>query len=222
MKVYAFGGSWAYGSELDFNKEFPFVKHFSEKLGCNYVNYGEEGAGAGLVLRRISENACCFQEDDIVLVIVPPDVRWYSESANRGFYPIGINDDEYKSFIGNKSLDWFVYHHALFIFSIQNLLEFYKVKYIMAFDCGSAESLDYPGIPIDKNKFVSDQDLLSILSNKTKLQGRVWLGYTFLEDGPSKYSFKGKYFKGKLQHPNELGHKKIAEIFLNSYNKIYK
>lgn len=218
--MYSFGDSWAYGSELDFETEFPFVKHFSDLVGANYVNHGKPGSSLGLILKTVVDKLDKLTPQDIVLVIVPPDVRWYSENK-QGYYSIGLDHNEYKSFLQDKTDDWFKYHHALYILAMQHLLETKKVKYVMAFNYGSDDALKYPNIPVNKDVFVSTQDLLSLLEDKPIDHGTVWIGYTFHEDGPSAVNFKGKYFEGKMHHPNNLGHQKIAKIFLDSYNKLY-
>ena len=221
MTVHCFGDSWAYGSELDFTKEFPFVHHFAKLISSDYINYGIEGASLGIILQSIANNVNNFQIGDVVLAVIPPDVRWYGQNTKKGFYTLNIQHAEYKLFLQDKTSEWFLYHHALFVFAIQKLLQNSKVKYLLAFNYGSADCINHI-FPIDQKTFIDKQDLFSLLQNKNKNQGRTWLGYQFNEDGPSDHYFSGKYFEGKLQHPNELGHKKIAEIFLNSYNKVYK
>ena len=222
MKVYCFGDSWAYGSELDFSTESPFVKHFSDAIQLDYENHGIEGASLGVVLEKITKISEKFTPGDIALVIIPPDVRWYSESKETGFYTINIETKEYKDFLQNKSENWFIYHHAIFIFAMQKIFDASEVQYLMAFNYGSPESLYKTNLPINKQVFISEQDLLSTLAGKPKNQGRSWLGYRFDEDGPSEFNFTGKYFLGKKQHPNDLGHQTIAKLFLDSYNLLYK
>ena len=89
MTVFCFGDSWARGAEL---KEFekPFVHWLSAKLGTSYVNYGEDDNSLGMVLNTIVSKSKEITVDDVVIVIVPPDIRWYDEDGENGFYSLSL------------------------------------------------------------------------------------------------------------------------------------
>jgi len=208
--VFAFGDSWAFGSELDFDTgDKPFVHWFAEALGMPYKNYGQEGASLAIILNKIVAQFYQLTKDSIVLVIIPPDVRWYSETQEKGFYTIK-DWDEYVRVAGDHSMDWFVYHHAMFIYTIQKLLNDRGCQYIMAHNYGSIERLENYNFPIDYNKFLSKKDLTSILSNRFNLWDRLF-------HDPEASLFTGEYFEGCIHHPNLLGHKRIAELMLEKY-----
>lgn len=208
--VYSFGDSWAYGSELDFAAgDKPFVHWFAEALSIPYTNYGVEGSSLAMILNKIVTQFYKLTKDSIVLVIIPPDVRWYSETQEKGFYTIK-DWDEYVRVAGDHSVDWFVYHHAMFIYAIQKILEDAGCYYIMAHNYGSIERLHRHNFPINYSKFLSQRDLTSTLSNRFNAWER------FFHD-PEASLFTGEYFEGCIHHPNNRGHKRIAELMLEKY-----
>lgn len=208
-QVFVFGDSWAYGSEL-LAGEQPFVHWFAEAVGSPYKNYGVEGSSLAIILKTVVDNIFRVTKDSIVLVIVPPDVRWYSETLEKSFYTI-TDWDEYTRVAGNHSIDWFVYHHAMFIYTIQKLLADCECQYIMAHNYGTIDRLKNYNFPIDYDKFLSQQDLTSILSDKANTWHRLF-------HDPEADLFTGKYFEGCIHHPNLAGHKRIAELMLEKYN----
>lgn len=215
-KIYCFGDSWAYGAELN-ETEKPFVHWFAEELNLEYTNLSKEGASLGIILHTLVMNLSKINADDIVLIVIPPDVRWYDESADKGFYSLmqWMVDDYMKS-LNNKTVEWFKYHHLLFIHSIQKLLEDIGCFYILAHNYGQLPDNSKYNIPVNYNKFLSNVDLTNLLS----VRHDPWSSYQLDNDGPMhKHDFHGKYFKNKIDHPNELGHKRIAELMLEYYKK---
>jgi hypothetical protein len=217
-KIVCFGDSWAAGAELA-HRQHPFVYWVAHEFGVQYVNYGKEGSSLGLILHAMVSNIVNLSKDDIVIVVIPPDTRWYDQNDQQGFYSIqNWQRDDYFKFLNNKTLDWFIYHHALFVYTIQKLLNDIGCQYVMMHNYG--QILDYKqySLPIDFSKFLSAQSLTDLLS------GHIieWRGYPdhlpaehrYDQDGPPPEVFSGVYFQGCKQHPNELGHKKIAEIIL--------
>lgn len=210
-KVFAFGDSWAFGSELKFEAgDKPFVHWFADATGASYKNFGQEGSSLAMVLKTLVDQLDEIDSNSVVLVIIPPDVRWYHETATDGFYTIK-NWDEYLKVAGNHSMDWFVYHHAMFIYTMQKLLNDIGCHYIMAHNYGSINRLKEYKFPINYTKFLSDRDLTSILSNKTNAWVKMF-------HDPEKELFTGEYFEGCIHHPNLKGHKRIAELLLEKYN----
>lgn len=208
-RVFAFGDSWAYGSELQAGEQ-PFVHWFAQALDTPYANHGVEGSSLAMVFKTLVDNLKTITPDSIVLVIIPPDVRWYSETQENGFYTIK-DWDEYIRVAGDHSMNWFVYHHAMFIYTTQKLLNDCGCRYIMAHNYGSIERLQNYSFPIDYNKFLNKKDLTSILSNKFNLWDKLF-------HDPEASLFTGKYFEGCIHHPNLLGHKRIAELMIEKYN----
>lgn len=208
-RVFAFGDSWAYGSELQAGEQ-PFIHWFAQSVDAPYTNCGVEGSSLAMVLKTLVDNLNKISQDSIVLVIIPPDVRWYSETEQAGFYTIK-DWNEYLRVAGDHSIGWFTYHHAMFIYTIQKLLNDRGCEYILAHNYGTIERLQQYSFPIDYNKFLSRRDLTSILSNKVN-------AWTRLFHDPEAELFTGKYFEGCIHHPNLLGHQRIAELMLEKYN----
>lgn len=213
-KIYCFGDSWAAGAELK-QSEKPFVHWFAENLEKEYINYGQEGASLGIILHTLVMNITQISSDDCVIVIIPPDVRWYDENKEKGFYSLmqWMTEDYTKS-LNNKTVEWFKYHHLLFIFSIQKILDDIGCFYVLAHNYGQLPTNETYRIPINYKKFLSKKNLTNLLSDCYD----SWKSYQLDIDGPMhQHVFHGKYFEGTVNHPNELGHKKIAELFLEYY-----
>jgi hypothetical protein len=221
--IYCFGDSWGAGAELS-TEECPFVHWFAKSLGTNYKNYSKEGSSLGIILHTLVETISSIKKDDTVLIIIPPDARWYDENRAQGFYTLmNWQRKDYFKFLNNKTLEWFKYHHALFIYTIQKILTDIGCYYIMAHNYGQINETQKYGLSINYQKFLSDIDLTNLLSEVPT----TWLSYPnhlppdrmFDQDGPPDNIFTGKYFEGCKQHPNELGHKRIAELLLEKYNR---
>jgi len=220
-KVFCYGGSWAYGSELEQPQivEHPFVHWFSQKLELPYVNYGQERASLGIILNKLSQTIDKISKDSIALIIVPPDTRWYDENEEEGFYSIFDSGDskiknDFMMALNDKSIEWFIYHHLLFIYAIQKLFDDKGCCYIIAHDYGELPNSDKYHFPIDYNHFLDkDRGLTSILSNNEAVP---YKNYN-INVMPANQNFRGKYFEGNATHPNELGHQKIAELFYNKF-----
>lgn len=217
--IYCFGDSWAYGAELQHPQviEHPFVHWFAQALNLTYENHGEEGASLGIILHRLSSTLSKINQDDIVLVIIPPDVRWYDESEEKGFYTLmQWQKEDYMKSLNNKTVEWFKYHHLLFIYAIQKSLNDIGCHYILAHNYGQLPTNDKYKFNIDYNKFLSHADLTTLLSSQS--HPLRWDSYQLEVDGPMySHELPGKYFQGTVCHPNELGHKRIAEMFLEKY-----
>lgn len=212
--VFCFGDSWAYGSELG-RKEKPFAYWYGKETERRVFNFSEPGNSIGVILKRIEEHLPRIKETDTVLVIIPPDVRWYSQQPGKGFYSIGfgLNEKEYLRFLGKKTSVWFEYHSLLFIYTIQNLLKSKGCKFLLAHNYGHLPSFDKFNFPIDDEIFLSKNSLTHILSNNAVEDKWKNFEEVGINDGPTPEMFSGKYFEGNETHPNELGHKKIAEMF---------
>lgn len=221
MTLYCFGDSWAAGAELR-RGEHSFVFWVSNELSVDYVNYGLEGSSLGLILHTLVSNISQITKDDLVIVVVPPDTRWYDENKE-GFYSVqNFQRDDYFKFLNKKTLRWFTYHHALFVYTIQKILNDIGCKYVLAHNYGQIDDYKKYNLLIDYTKFLSDLSLTDLLSGHIK----SWKSYPehlppqhrYDSDGPPPNLFSGVYFAGCSTHPNELGHKKIAELLLEKIN----
>ena len=227
MKVFCFGGSNATGYMLDWKSgEKPFVDHFAKSLNIESINYSENGSSLGIVLHRLVAHHTEISKDDLVLVMIPPDVRWYDENEEQGFYSLSnyMIEDYYHKFLNNKTLEWFRYHHSLFVYSIQKILDDIGCYYAMAHDYGDISEWKKYGLNIDFSKFLSDVDVSNLLS----VNPQSWEIYPdhieprehqFMYDGPNGHDTESPYIMPDNGHPSDLGHKKLAELFLEKYKK---
>jgi hypothetical protein len=71
---------------------------------------------------------------------------------------------------------------------------------------------------IDLNYFLTSEDnsLTEILNGDNRFDWNY--DERILDDGPHT-KFRGKYFEGKIGHPNELGHKRITELVINYFKE---
>jgi hypothetical protein len=221
--IYCFGDSWAAGAELKFGQK-PFVHWLARELDAEYANLGKSGSSLGIILHTLISNIEKLTSDDLVLIIVPPDTRWYDENKQNGFYSVMSHQrDDYLKFLNSKTTEWFKYHHALFVYSIQKILNDVGCQYIMAHNYGQIDEIKKYGLSIDFDRFLCNNDLTTILSDSLS----TWKNYAdhlppehrFDTTGPPVELFSGRYFEGCRQHPNELGHKHIAELLLEKYNR---
>ena len=62
---------------------------------------------------------------------------------------------------------------------------------------------------INKDYFLSEDSLTTLLGAEDWLEN---YNKHDRKDGPETENFSGKYFEGKLTHPNDLGHQQIAKM----------
>jgi hypothetical protein len=220
--LYCFGDSWTAGAELQY-QEHPFGHWLAESLGNICQNYGQEGSSLGIILHTLISKINQITKNDIVIVITPPDTRWYDQNEQQGFYSVqNWQRDDYFRFLNNKTLEWFIYHHVLFVYAIQKILNDVGCNYILAHNYGQITDYKKYNLNVDHSRFLSEQSLTDLLSGHEI----EWQGYPthlpaenqFDQDGPPAELFSGIYFQGCRQHPNELGHKKIADLLLKKLN----
>lgn len=201
--LHCFGDSWGYGSELAFHKnEKPFARLLSKHFKCGLTNHAWPNRSLGLITRDIAEHVGKIHPDDLVLVVIPPDSRWYTEWETLDYAK--------DPFFLDKSNDWFEYHHQLFIFSICEMLEKIKCRYLLMHNYGKfpLDSEKYYFSNFHRDKFLSKDSLTDLLTEK-----KLNLSPIEAETQMMKH-FKGKYFEGCKFHPNQLGHQRIADLIV--------
>lgn len=225
--IYCFGDSWGYGSELDLNYEKPFVNLISDELGVPFDNKSIEGSSFGHITHEIITHNT-FTSNDLLLVIVPPDVRWYFENINNSistlFLPNNnfLNDDTideirktelslYVSTITHRKI-WYEYHQSLFLFTLQEFFRRKGVHFLFIHNYGKLKIYNpFNDLLLKENFLDFDRSLTSLLTNLEDvnlMQKQL--------DGPYKNMFVGEYFEGKGYHPNQLGHHQIKNIILKN------
>lgn len=214
MKILTFGDSWGAGYGLG-NKEKNFTHFLEDLLDAPSQNFSETGSSLGHILHTFILKINRAEKNDLVVVIIPPDVRWYTITKRNEVRTLFIGDREYKNFIRNKSMYWFKYHHSLFIHSIHKICEQLDVKYILAHNYGKLEIINAFKPLIPNNIFLDKNNSLASL-----LGGDDYKNYSKKHDGPIELA--GKNFIPGDNHPNEKGHKIIAELLFNKFNEKYK
>jgi hypothetical protein len=217
-----FGDSWAAGAELSAHEK-PFGYWVAQSLNIPWKNYGQEGSSLGLILYTIIKQLALIEKTDLIVVIVPPDTRWYDENEKQGFYSLqNFQRKDYFKFLNNKTLEWFRYHHAVFIYLIQKILEDVGCQYIMAHNYGQINEYQKYNLNIDYDRFLDTQSLTELLSYHPigwkSYPEHLPMNHRYDEDGPSPSVFAGPYFTGCVSHPNESGHKLISQLLINKIN----
>ena len=259
-RIYSYGDSWARGAELtpagvDVDKRRHYTYWLSKSLNCPYEVSALSGGSFGKIVHQVIKDLHKFDSNSLVLVIVPPDVRWYDQSGDdheEEFRDISSTDEDYLPLLGkNKGTYWFRWHWSLFLYTLHSILNQKEIPFITMHNWGkiSKDLLPIYDDLIDWDKHLSKDSLSHILNrpdDKT-VDDSSWFVRKFIErthkhfelmkkgldpmseknpDGssvdyvyPQAKNFMGKYFEGNHDHPNELGHKKIAELLLNKLDK---
>lgn len=212
--LFVFGDSWAAGAELE-DGEKPFAFYLASLLEQPRANLARHGMSLGHIMSVVLENVDKINETDYVVVIVPPDVRWYEIDDDFKFKSLSIHTSDY---IKNYNHAWFIYHHSLFIYTIYSAITSRTKNLILAHNYGKLVIPDTFSNLIDRNYFLSDYSLTHLLIDDEI--GDAWDNYNFQQDGPWNDMFRGKYFEGKKQHPNHLGHKQIAKMLYKKFKTL--
>lgn len=201
--LFCFGDSWAAGAELKPNEK-PFADLLAADLLYDIQNYGQNNMSLGLILRQISITLPLISKDDIVLVVIPPDSRWYTEWATMDY-------STFSELYISATDDWFIYHHQLFIFTICELLNKVGCRYLLMHNYGEFPLKDnrYCFSQFHADRFLSRSSLTSLLNNLVDHNTPIELE---TQSDPSKNLFYGPYFEGNAAHPNKRGHIRITEF----------
>jgi hypothetical protein len=223
-KIFCYGDSNAASQQMP-KGQHPFVHWVAKELSCGYSNYARPGESMGKILHTLISSHTQITSNDIVLVSIPPDTRWYDENEKDGFYTLAsYARDDYFKFLNEKSLEWFRYHHALFIYSMQKIFNDIGCYYIMTHSYGDLTEIKKYHLSIDFARFLNELDLLNLLNFHNNDKISYWnpyddtipkanrydkdcpgLGYTNDETNP---------YMMKDGHPSELGHQLIAKLMI--------
>lgn len=217
MRVFTFGDSWGAGAELQ-PKEITFGQIISNHLKVPHLNFSFSGYSLANIMFIMIDNYESITDNDIVLVVIPPDVRWYTMDHRKQFKPLWINTDEWKTTLHDKPIEWFIAHHNLFIYTIYSMLTAKKCRFLLMHNFGRLVIKPQFQSLINREAFLSTKSLTELLTGSD-----VWENYqsrNWDEDGPDANRFTGKYFAGTQFHPNQLGHYRIAEL-INEKMKLY-
>ena len=166
------------------------------------------------ILQKIITTVDNLDENDTVVVIIPPDIRWYTIDNQYSFKSLSIGNPQYARLADTLSVEWFIYHHNLFIYTIISMITQKTKNLVLAHNYGKLVIHEWFDNKIDRQYFLSENSLTVLLGSDE------WL-YNYTKhnrkDGPGPEQFSGKYFEGKHNHPNDLGHLQIAMII---YDKL--
>jgi hypothetical protein len=228
-RIVSFGDSWTYGYELPHPDKENYTFLLGEKCGLPIKNYGSNGHSLSVITSIIFQSYSPLP-DDIVLVCIPPDIRWMDEDNHGLFLPLFTlydHIDDLENFNPQDTLgkqykffmevmvnfkNWAPYHQLLHLFSIQSYLKSLNLSYLFFTNYGYIDfNFNFEG-KIDKTHLLSDS-LTTILNGKDSHLKPSHLN----TDGPEDWRdiFVGEYFKGNDTHPNKKGHKIIADIIYN-------
>jgi hypothetical protein len=226
--LYCFGDSWGKGYELDLSYEVPFINVLAQRSNTEFINISEGGESLGKITHTIFQNT--FKKEDFVVIVVPPDVRWYYENTNGGMTSLFFMSSghiremsdlelrEYNHFIHTMShkKSWFQYHTSLFIFSIQQYLETTSTNYMFVQNYGMVTQFGAFDTIIKKHQFLDFNRSLTSLLTGVEDKDNIKL----TQDIPYYNPFIGEYFEGMESHPNQKGHIKISDMIYN--NEIFQ
>jgi hypothetical protein len=212
MKIITFGDSWAAGWGLK-KKEKNFTSFLADYLKCKKLNFGMSSSSLGHILHDFTQNIHNAKQNDFIIIIIPPDIRWYTQSGKDSFRSMLLGDKDHKNFISDKSDYWFIYHHSVFVHSLYSVCAQLNLNYILAHNYGHLQFVK----PFDQ--LIPDSIFLDRhKSLTTLLGGEDYADYDFKNDGPPD-TVKGNNFIPNDVHPNETGHKLIAEMILGKINE---
>jgi hypothetical protein len=231
--IYCFGDSWGYGSELDLSYEVPFVNLLSKEVNVAFENLSRAGSSLGNITHDIFCLDNKFKKGDFVIIVVPPDIRWYFENKYGGIESLWMAPQYY--FHDNPGLDdlyvkelrhyidtasekktWFDYHNSLFLFSLQEFFKKIDIDFLFIHNYGKIKLYQQFKKLIYQENFLNFNRSLTSLLTEQEDTDIIEKG----TDSPTKNIFTGVYFKGNDCHPNQLGHQKISEIVYK--NKKFK
>jgi len=202
--IWVFGDSWAAGYGLK-EKEKRFSDHFEGEV----INKGISASSMGHVTADVLKQSPEFKEGDSLVVIIPPDTRWYN--IQRDYQTSSIFNDcpEQLSILEIHSYrEWYVYHHSLFIYTLINLAKDKGMRLVLAHNYGKLEIAPFFDIP--DSVFLDRKKSLTHLLLGTE----VWVDNLRVADKNRMNNVQHDYFIPGDNHPNELGHKIIADMII--------
>lgn len=224
MKIHIFGDSWAAGAEL-VGEERPFSYHLEKSTKIECVNHGIEGISFGFIYQEFLYQMKNIKYDDFVIIIIPPDVRWFTEingiwhNITMSKYDLDSDDKDYVDEVNfylsklHTKKEYFQFFYSSFISSIQGILNKNKTNFIIQHNYGIFKIHPLIREYVDKGNFIDPYHSL------TSLLGGYDIDYIMNNiSSPDTTPFIGKYFEGKQTHPNDLGHREIARLISKHKN----
>lgn len=227
----AFGDSWTFGSELDIPREDPWVKHLADSLGVEYVNMGVPASSIGhtiVQLFNFIKQYPNFKEYKLIFMIGLTAPSRYLSYNNQDKEFINITSEAPYStsnihFTGRPpECVTHMNEYALLTYKqvedgeyseflgVQTIFQFQQFCFNNNIDCLFFSYFDK--LVTDNYGYMLQHDLIYPETITHALTGKEY-------DLPDVR--ENQYFKGKLFHPNQLGHTKIAELLKEFYDQKY-
>ena len=206
--IHAYGDSWTYGSDLNFEDERPYIAHMSEKLGVPFSNRGRPGNSNLAIYHNFMEDLTHgkIKEDDMV-------VFCFTETSRFTIWDGSMADSTYCKYTpalySDTSPKW---HKDLFkwtfeeeqgqydlftsMISLHNICKQCKIRYVFGFAFG----VDY----LQRTTFRPDIQKLVDYVNSLKMHRADERFSSFVEN----------YQYGK--HSDHAGHIKYAKYLLEN------
>ena len=118
--IYCFGDSWGYGIELKENEK-PFVYWLAKDLEEEFKNFSVSGNSYPVIVTQIFDNirdsnenfsvseviklksGSFIYKNDIVLIVIPPDIRWMDQEGKHFIsWWVDLDEERYMSWLGCK------------------------------------------------------------------------------------------------------------------------
>ena len=200
-KLVTFGDSWPWGAELSASEK-PFGYWIAEELGYEFENCAEEGTSIEHMVLQLQRYVAKNKQPTTAVFFITNPIRTmhYQGQQWLTYRPTGQRSPGHEAYYKYVQSDKLDYHRAqVFVLALQRICEQYKINdyYIEGW---TNMTWDYAGIDTNKMYPKTATHILDVdLNPKTS--------------EISKYQ-QSEYIKPNKYHPNELGHKKIAEELL--------
>jgi hypothetical protein len=219
------GDSWAAGHGV--SEHCRYANLLADKYQAKIIDLSESGDSLGVVLWKFIKYLENHQltEQDLVLVTMPPDIRWYQWSkfsrpeCDFNGMSISGNHDSYIQFLDGCNADtgWFKAHAGLFCTYIINHCKLHNIQILIQHNYGTLTDIPEP-FATQLKQSVADYD--HSMWN--------WLGLTEWQDNYADIHVDGppgvpppdnSYMLPNDNHPNQAGHSLIAEKLYEIFNQ---
>lgn len=147
----------------------------AKSLNCPYEVSAECAASFGKITHEVIKDLGKqkFDSKTLVLIIIPPDIRWYDQSGedvDEVFRDISSTDKDYIPLLGmHKGTYWFRWHWSLFLYTLHSMLNQKEIPFITMHNWGkmSEDLLPVYEDLIDWNKHLSRDSLSQLLNEPT-------------------------------------------------------
>lgn len=213
--IWVFGDSWAEGWGLK-EGEKRFSDFLRDHYKCKVINLGVSASSMGHTTSTIFRAVENFSESDVVICIMPPDTRWYSVKDNYHTNSLFNGMKEYEEVIRlfpNK--EWYTYHHSLFIYSLASMAKQKNLRILFAHNYGNLELAPFFEDLIGDVFLNREKSLVHYLLGEEK-----WKNNLVVNANNAMGNIEGEYFIPNDNHPNEKGHKFIADLLIEKLGDI--